>query len=166
MARILTPRVKFFISCAAILLLAMSYALWPDHIDQKGAAALQTNMIRAIIVFECGWITSEFWEIKKLLAVERFTRLANRLFYTFLIFTGLRVLAAVIDYFLAFSIGWASTVVNCGFFFYIGLIVRRQRIRIENSEFDSMGERKASVAVRNFLTEVSDISYRLKQIAK
>lgn len=158
-------QVKFILCLAGVVLTCLSYVLWPENdLDPKSNLAIQTNIIRAIIVFECGWITAELWEIKNLMASERFSRLANRLFMTFVLFTIARVFAAIFDYALGFEIGWFSTVVNCGFFFYLGLLVRRQRIRIQNADFDSSGKRRVGVAAEEFLFEFSALNDKMKQL--
>lgn len=162
----LSPFTKFTVTCFALIGLAVSYALWPDqNIDAKTGVLIQTNIIRGVVVFFGLLITIELGLIRKIIATERFNHLIDKLFITFLAFTILRVVAALIDWQLAFSIGWCSTLVNCGFFAYVWVLIRRQRHLIEYSEFGSDGQRRISALADDVLEELEDIRYRLQSLA-
>lgn len=161
----LSPFTKFTVTCFALVAMALSYAVWPDSNTEKQTGIMvQTNIIRGIVVFFGFLITIEFGLIRKIIATERFNRLIDRLFITFLVFTVLRVVSAFIDWQLALSIGWTSAMVNCGFFAYVWMLVRKQRHLIEYSEFNSEGQRKISALADDVLGELEDIKYRLQAL--
>lgn len=161
----LSPFTKFTVTCFALVAMALSYAVWPDgSIDTKSGITIQTNIIRGVVVFFGFLITVEFGLIRKIIATERFNKLIDRLFITFLVFTILRVASAFIDWQLALSIGWASALVNCGFFAYVWMLVRKQRHLIEWSEFNSEGQRRISALADDVLGELEDISFRLQTL--
>lgn len=156
------------IAIALIVGVMFWFALTGDGPDGSAStAASQTTYLRIVVIILCGWVTYEAYRLKRAVENPRFSRLAYNIFFLFLIFTGLRSIAALLDSYYAFSIGWFSSIVNCGFYAYGAILIRKQRKLFELSERqpDADGRRRISAIADEYFDEVEKIGERLHRTA-